>query len=210
MMFRRPVGGKATVELAREAAPCSRRATACSFVPKHAVPPALGKAFRTLWSGGSGLPAGLEPGPSWQACWRRCDRRPTVVDTCNRLTCLRVLRSCRSVREARRAGSRTACRRYACRSWLVWSGSPSQRVHRGSGRSGCIAWNLKPSEHRVCGSSAENAVRIWRLVPQDAKELVMGLGKKAKNKAKTVKGKTKKGAGKVKRKGKKTKNAVKH
>jgi hypothetical protein len=72
------------------------------------------------------------------------------------------------------------------------------------------AWNLKPSEHRVCGSSAENAVRIWRLVPQDAKELVMGLGKKAKNKAKTVKGKTKKGAGKVKRKGKKTKNAVKH
>jgi hypothetical protein len=37
------------------------------------------------------------------------------------------------------------------------------------------------------------------LVPQDAKEPVMGLGKKAK-----------KDAGKVKRKGKKAKNAVKH
>lgn len=48
------------------------------------------------------------------------------------------------------------------------------------------------------------------LVPQDAKELVMGLGKKAKNKAKAVKGKTRKGAGKAKRKGRKAKNAVKH
>ena len=48
------------------------------------------------------------------------------------------------------------------------------------------------------------------LVPPDAKEAVMGLGKKAKNKAKAVKGKTKKDAGKVKRKGKKAKNAVKH
>jgi hypothetical protein len=48
------------------------------------------------------------------------------------------------------------------------------------------------------------------LVPQDAKEPGMGLGKKAKNKAKAVKGKAKKGAGKVKRKGKKAKNAVKH
>ena len=38
----------------------------------------------------------------------------------------------------------------------------------------------------------------------------MGLGKKAKNKAKAVKGKTKKDAGKVNRKGKKAKNAVKH
>jgi hypothetical protein len=37
----------------------------------------------------------------------------------------------------------------------------------------------------------------------------MGLGKKAKNKAKAVKGKTKKDAGKVKHKGKKTKNAAK-
>ena len=48
------------------------------------------------------------------------------------------------------------------------------------------------------------------LVPPDAKEPVMGLGKKAKNKAKAVKGKTKKDAGKVKHKGKKAKNAVKH
>jgi hypothetical protein len=48
------------------------------------------------------------------------------------------------------------------------------------------------------------------LVPQDRKESVMGLGKKAKNKAKTVKGKAKKDAGKVKHKGKKAKNAVKH
>lgn len=47
-------------------------------------------------------------------------------------------------------------------------------------------------------------------VPPDTKELVMGLGKKAKNKAKAVKGKTKKGAGKAKHKGKKAKNAVKH
>ena len=56
-----------------------------------------------------------------------------------------------------------------------------------------------------------NAVRIWqRRVPLDAKESVMGLGKKAKNKAKAIKGKTKKDAGKVKHKGKKAKNAVKH
>ncbi len=48
------------------------------------------------------------------------------------------------------------------------------------------------------------------LMLQDAKELVMGLGKKAKNKAKAVKGKTKKDAGKVKHKGKKAKHAVKH
>jgi hypothetical protein len=48
------------------------------------------------------------------------------------------------------------------------------------------------------------------LVPQDTKESVMGLGKKAKNKAKAAKGKTKKDAGKVKHKGKKAKNAVKH
>jgi hypothetical protein len=73
------------------------------------------------------------------------------------------------------------------------------------------AWNLKPSERRVSGSSAGNAVRIWqRRVPLDTKEWVMGLGKKAKNKAKAVKGKTKKDAGKVKHKGKKAKNAVKH
>ena len=55
-----------------------------------------------------------------------------------------------------------------------------------------------------------NAVRRWQRMPQDAKEAIMGLGKKAKNKAKAVKGKTKKDAGKVKHKGKKAKNAVKH
>jgi hypothetical protein len=42
------------------------------------------------------------------------------------------------------------------------------------------------------------------------KGVVMGVGKKAKNKAKAVKGKTKKDAGKAKHKGKKAKNAVKH
>jgi hypothetical protein len=73
-----------------------------------------------------------------------------------------------------------------------------------------LAWNLKRSEHRVSGSSGGNAARIWRLMPPDAKEPVMGLGKKAKNKAKAVKGKTKKDAGKVKHKEKKAKNAVKH
>jgi hypothetical protein len=72
-------------------------------------------------------------------------------------------------------------------------------------------WNLKLTERRVSGSSAGNAVRIRAVsVPQDAKESVMGLGKKAKNKAKAVKGKTKKDAGKVKHKGKKAKNEVKH
>ena len=71
-------------------------------------------------------------------------------------------------------------------------------------------WNLKPSERRVSGSSAGNAVRTAALVPQDIKESVMGLGKKAKGNAKAVKGKTKKNAGKIKHKGKKAKNAVKH
>ena len=46
-------------------------------------------------------------------------------------------------------------------------------------------------------------------LPQDAKEPVMGLGKKAKREAKAVKGKAKKDAGKVKHKGKKAKNAAK-
>jgi hypothetical protein len=65
MMLRRPVGGKAAVELAREAALCEAAVPlSCSFVQKHAVPRALGKAFRALWSGGSALPAGLEPSPS--------------------------------------------------------------------------------------------------------------------------------------------------
>jgi hypothetical protein len=48
------------------------------------------------------------------------------------------------------------------------------------------------------------------LPPQDVKEPVMGLGKKAKREAKAVKGKTKKEAGKAKHKGKKAKNAAKH
>jgi len=38
----------------------------------------------------------------------------------------------------------------------------------------------------------------------------MGVGKKAKHKAKVVKGKARKGAGKVKHKGKKAKNAARH
>lgn len=53
-------------------------------------------------------------------------------------------------------------------------------------------------------------VRMWQRWYDDTKESVMGLAKKAKNKAKAVKGKTKKDAGKVKRKGKKAQNAAKH
>jgi hypothetical protein len=46
MMLRRPVGGKAAVELAREAALCEAAVPlSCSFVPKHAVLRALDKAF---------------------------------------------------------------------------------------------------------------------------------------------------------------------
>jgi hypothetical protein len=58
--------------------------------------------------------------------------------------------------------------------------------------------------------SWERGPYVAALVPQDTKESVMGLGKKAKNKAKAVKGKTKKDAGEAKRKGKKAKNAAKH
>ena len=59
--------------------------------------------------------------------------------------------------------------------------------------------------------SWERGPYVAALVPQDTqKELVMGLGKKAKREAKAVKGKTKKDAGKVKHKGKKAKNAAKH
>jgi hypothetical protein len=58
--------------------------------------------------------------------------------------------------------------------------------------------------------SWERGPYMAALVLQDTKESVMGLGKKAKNKAKKVKGKTKKDAGKVKHKGKKAKNAAKH
>jgi hypothetical protein len=74
------------------------------------------------------------------------------------------------------------------------------------------AWNMESSERRIIsGSSAENAVRIWQGWSRiTRKEPVMGLGKKAKRKAKAVKGKTKKDAGKVKHKGKKAKNAAKH
>jgi hypothetical protein len=45
---------------------------------------------------------------------------------------------------------------------------------------------------------------------QDKRESVMGVGKKAKHKAKVVKGKAKKGVGKLKHKGKKAKNASRH
>jgi hypothetical protein len=73
------------------------------------------------------------------------------------------------------------------------------------------AWNMEPSERRVSGSSAGNAVRMWqRWCRRTQKESVMGLGKKAKREAKAVKGKTKKDARKVKHKGKKAKNAAKH
>jgi hypothetical protein len=58
--------------------------------------------------------------------------------------------------------------------------------------------------------SWERGRYVAALVPQDTKESVMGLGKKAKNKAKAVKGKAKKDTGKVKHKGKKAKNAAKH
>ena len=57
--------------------------------------------------------------------------------------------------------------------------------------------------------SWERGPYMAALVPQDTKESVMGPGKKAKNKAKTVKGKGKKDTGKVKRKGRKARNAVK-
>jgi hypothetical protein len=70
---------------------------------------------------------------------------------------------------------------------------------------------MEPSERRVSGSSAGNVVHMWqRWCRRTQRRSVMGLGKKAKNKAKAVKGKTKKDAGKVKRKGKKAKNAAKH
>jgi hypothetical protein len=67
--------------------------------------------------------------------------------------------------------------------------------------------------HRSAASPAAQPerVRTWhRRVPQDTKEPAMGLGKKAKREAKSVKGKTKKDAGKVKHKGKKVKKAAKH
>ena len=71
-------------------------------------------------------------------------------------------------------------------------------------------------EHGAIGAprlrqlSWERGPYMAALVPQDIKESVMGLGKKAKREAKAAKGKTKKDAGKVKHKGKKAKNAAKH
>ena len=73
------------------------------------------------------------------------------------------------------------------------------------------AWNMEPSERRICGSSAGTRfARGSAGCRRTEKEPVMGLGKKAKREAKAVKGKTKKDAGKVKHKGKKAKNAAKH
>jgi hypothetical protein len=98
--------------------------------------------------------------------------------------------------------------------FLRWPGAGDARRADGviSGRFEIRpAWNLKPSERYVSGSSAGNAVRMWqRWCHRAQKESVMGLGKKAKHDAKAVKGKTKKDAGKVKHKGKKAKNAAKH
>jgi hypothetical protein len=69
-------------------------------------------------------------------------------------------------------------------------------------------------EHGAIGAprlaAPERDPHVAALPPQDTKEPVMGLGKKAKREAKAVKGKTKKDAGKVKHKGKKAKNAAKH
>ena len=66
-----------------------------------------------------------------------------------------------------------------------------------------LVWNLRP-----VGAPHVRAISGQRR-PQDRREPVMGLGKKAKNKAKVAKGKAKKDVGKVKHKGKKTKNAAK-
>jgi hypothetical protein len=73
------------------------------------------------------------------------------------------------------------------------------------------AWNMKPLERRVSGSSARTrSVCSSTGCRKTQKEPVMGLGKKAKREAKAVKGKTKKDVGKVKHKGKKANNAAKH
>jgi hypothetical protein len=98
--------------------------------------------------------------------------------------------------------------------FLRWPGAGDARRADGviSGRFEIRpAWNLKPSERYVSGSSAGNAVRMWqRWCHRAQKESVMGLVKKAKHDAKAVKGKTKKDVGKIKHKGKKAKNAAKH
>jgi hypothetical protein len=59
------------------------------------------------------------------------------------------------------------------------------------------------------GNAAGTAHCRQRRCPRK-RESVMGVGKKAKHKAKVVKGKAKKGARKVKHKGKKAKNASRH
>ena len=103
--------------------------------------------------------------------------------------------------------------------FLRWPGAADARSADGvmSGRfEPHPAWNMEPSEHRVFGSSAGNAVRMGsagaaghnKSCRRTQKEPVMGLGKKAKREAKAVKGKTKKDARKVKHKGKKAKNAA--
>jgi hypothetical protein len=69
---------------------------------------------------------------------------------------------------------------------------------------------MESSERRVLAALLGTRSIYAALPPQDTKEPVMGLGKKAKREAKAVKGKTKKDAGKVKHKGKKAKNAAKH
>ena len=60
--------------------------------------------------------------------------------------------------------------------------------------------------------SSQNLARIWQVAQAGAlgkEESVMGVARKTKRGAKSVKGKAKKDAGKVKRKGKKAKNAAK-
>jgi hypothetical protein len=69
---------------------------------------------------------------------------------------------------------------------------------------------MESPERRVSGNSARTRSVRGNAGAAGHKGAVMGLGKKAKREAKTVKGKTKKGAGKVKHKGKKAKNAAKH
>jgi hypothetical protein len=72
------------------------------------------------------------------------------------------------------------------------------------------ARKMESPERRVFGDSARTRSVRGNAGAAGHKGAVMGLGKKAKREAKTVKGKTKKGAGKVKHKGKKAKNAAKH
>jgi len=72
------------------------------------------------------------------------------------------------------------------------------------------AWNVELSKPVSPAAQLERGPYVAALGAAAHKELVMGLGKKAKREAKAVKGKTKKDAGKAKHKGKKVKNAAKH